>query len=73
MLELTEYLLETKKEDYYLVKIATNETHFTKQNENFILYSGVPVIVGIITGKRSFFDYFLTPFKSGLSFALSER
>ncbi len=62
-----------EKEDYYLVKIATNETHFTKQNENFILYSGVPVIVGIITGKRSFFDYFLTPFKSGLSFALSER
>ena len=39
-----------EKKDYYLVKIATNETH-AKQNENFILYSGVPVIVGIITGK----------------------
>ncbi len=62
-----------EKEDYYLVKIETNESHFTKQNENFRLYSGVPVIVGIITGKRSFYDYFLTPFKSGLSFALSER
>ena len=45
----------------------------TKQDERFKLYSGVPVIVGVITGKRSFIDYFLTPFKSGLSFALSER
>ncbi len=61
------------KEDYYLVKIETNETSFSKQDERFKLYSGVPVVVGVITGKRSFFDYFLTPFKSGFSFALSER
>ena len=39
----------------------------------FRLYSGVPVVVGVITGKRSFIDYFLTPFKSGFSFAFSER
>ena len=61
------------KEDYYLVKIETNETSFSKQDERFKLYSGVPVVVGVITGKRSFVDYFLTPFKSGFSFALSER
>ena len=64
---------KNEEEDYYLVKIETNETSFTKQNESFRLYSGVPVVVGVITGKRSFIDYFLTPFKSGLSFAFSER
>ena len=64
---------KNEEEDYYLVKIETNETSFTKQNESFRLYSGVPVVVGVITGKRSFIDYFLTPFKSGFSFAFSER
>ncbi len=61
------------EESYYLVKIETSETSFSKSNENFKLYSGVPVIVGIVTGKRSFIDYFLTPFKSDITFALSER
>ena len=37
------------------------------------LYSGVPVLVGIITGKRSFIDYFTTPFRNKITFALSER
>ena len=64
---------KNEKEDYYLVKIETDETSFSKNDETFRLYSGVPVVVGIITGKRSFIDYFLTPFKSGLTFALSER
>ena len=64
---------KNEEEDFYLVKIETNETSFTKQNESFRLYSGVPVVVGVITGKRSFIDYFLTPFKSGFSFAFSER
>ena len=61
------------EESYYLVKIETSETSFSKRSENFKLYSGVPVLVGIVTGKRSFFDYFLTPFKSDITFALSER
>ena len=64
---------KNEEEDFYLVKIETNEKSFTKQNESFRLYSGVPVVVGVITGKRSFIDYFLTPFKSGFSFAFSER
>ena len=63
----------TESEDYYLVKIETNEVSFKKQNELFKLYSGVPVIIGIITGKRSFTEYFLSPFKSSMTFALSER
>jgi len=58
---------------YYLVKVETKETSFSKQNEFFKLYSGVPVMVGIVIGKRSFVDYFLTPFKSDVTFALSER
>ena len=62
-----------KDEDYYLVKIETNEKSSMKQNESFKLYSGVPVIIGIITGKRSFIEYFVSPFKSKFSFALSER
>ena len=62
-----------ENEDYYLVKIETNENSFMKQNESFKLYSGVPVIIGIITGKRSFVEYFVSPFKSKFSFALSER
>ena len=60
-------------EGYYLVKIETNEDSFFKGDEMFSLYSGVPVKVGIITGKRSFIDYFFTPFKKNISFALSER
>ena len=64
---------DKNEENYYLVKIETTETSFSKENENFELFSGVPVIVGIITGKRSFIDYFLTPFKNKISFALSER
>ena len=60
-------------ESYYLVKIETNEKSFSKRNEDFKLYSGVPVVVGIITGKRSFIDYFITPFRNKLTFALSER
>ena len=46
---------------------------FSKRDEDFKLYSGVPVVVGIITGKRSFIDYFITPFRNKLTFALSER
>ena len=60
-------------ESYYLVKIETNEKSFSKRDEDFKLYSGVPVVVGIITGKRSFIDYFITPFRNKLTFALSER
>ena len=64
---------DKNEESYYLVKIETKETSFSKKDENFELFSGVPVMVGIITGKRSFVDYFLTPFKDKVSFALSER
>ena len=35
-----------ENEDYYLVKIETNEKSFMKQNESFKLYSGVPVMIG---------------------------
>ncbi len=65
--------VSNQEEDFYLVKIETNDTVFRKSNETFKLYSGVPVVIGIITGKRSFIDYFLSPFKFRFSFALSER
>ena len=42
-----------KEEGYYLVKVETLENSFNKKNENFKLYSGVPVLVGIITGKEA--------------------
>ena len=58
---------------FYLVKVETSENSFARKNEEYKLLSGVPVMVGIITGKRSFMDYFLTPFITGASFALSER
>lgn len=58
---------------FYLVKVETSENSFARKNEEYRLLSGVPVMVGIITGKRSFMDYFLTPFITGASFALSER
>lgn len=58
---------------YYLVKIETEETSFYKDNEVYVLYPGIPVIAGIITGNRSFLDYFMTPLKQNISFALSER
>ena len=34
---------------YYLVKIETNETSFFKNDEVYVLYSGIPVVAGIIT------------------------
>ena len=61
------------EEGFYLVKVETSENSFSRDGENYKLSSGVPVMVGIITGKRSFFDYFFTPFQKNLSFALSER
>ncbi len=61
------------QEGFYLVKVETSENSFSRNNEEYKLFSGVPVTVGIITGKRSFIDYFLTPFMKGTSFALSER
>lgn len=61
------------EEGFYLVKVETSENSFARKNEEYKLLSGVPVMVGIITGKRSFMDYFLTPFITGTSFALSER
>ena len=61
------------EEGFYLVKVETSENSFARKNEEYRLLSGVPVMVGIITGKRSFMDYFLTPFMTGASFALSER
>jgi len=61
------------EEGFYLVKVETSEDSFSRKDEKFMLFSGVPVIVGIITGKRSFMDYFLTPFMTGVTFALSER
>ena len=64
---------KNEEEGYYLVKVETLQNSFNKKNENFKLYSGVPVTVGIVIGKRSFLDYFLSPFKSNVSFALSER
>ncbi len=61
-------------ESFYLVKVETKDSSFfSRGNETFQLYSGVPVIVGIITGKRSFIDYFISPFKSKINFSLSER
>ena len=61
------------QEGFYLVKVETSENSFSRNNEEYKLFSGVPVTVGIITGKRSFMDYFLTPFMTGATFALSER
>ena len=61
------------EEGFYLVKVETSENSFARKNEEYKLLSGVPVMVGIITGKRSFMDYFLTPFITGATFALSER
>ena len=37
---------DKNEESYYLVKIETKETSFSKKDENFELFSGVPVIVG---------------------------
>ena len=62
-----------KEEGYYLVKVETLENSFNKKNENFKLYSGVPVLVGIITGKRSFIDYFITPFRNKITFCFIRK
>lgn len=66
--------ISSKDDDgFYLVKVETSENSFSRKNEEYKLFSGVPVMVGIITGKRSFVDYFLTPFMTNATFALSER
>ena len=66
--------ISSKDEDgFYLVKVESSENSFARKNEEYKLLAGAPVMVGIITRKRSFMDYFLTPFITGASFALSER
>ena len=66
--------ISSKEDDgFYLVKVETAENSFKRKNEEFKLFSGVPVMVGIVTGKRSFLDYFFTPFIANTTFALSER
>lgn len=66
--------ISSKEDDgFYLVKIETSENSFSRKGEEYKLFSGVPVMVGIVTGKRSFLDYFFTPFIAQSTFALSER
>ena len=64
---------QNTKEKKNNVKIETDQNSFVKGNEIYKLYSGVPVAVGIITGRRSFLDYFLSPFLNKITFSLSER
>ena len=40
------------EEGFYLVKVETSENSFARKNEEYKLLSGVPVMVGIITGKE---------------------
>ena len=50
---------KNEEEDFYLVKIETDETSFSKQDERFKLYSGVPVIVESLQEKEVLLIIFL--------------
>lgn len=60
------------KQIYYLayVKINDNQLHLLK---NIKLYQGMPVQVMIMTQKRTFWDYIVTPIIESLNRAFREE
>ena len=58
---------------YYLVRISMVEKVFFNGPTRYELVPGVVVSAGILTGRRSVFEYLMGPFTQGIHFALSER
>ena len=58
---------------FYKILVKTDKNFFDSGEQRYELVPGVKVIVNIHTGKRTVFDYMLTPFKQMWSEALRER
>lgn len=58
---------------YYVVRIATENDYFGKDDFRYPLKPGVMVQAGIVTGERSVLGYLMSPLTSSVPFALSER
>ena len=66
-------LVNQEGSPYYIVRITTEQNHFQKGRDRYILVPGVVVSAGILTGQRTVLEYILDPFMRGMAFALSER
>lgn len=58
---------------YYRVRIETSADRFESAGQSYRLIPGVQVIASIITGSRSLFSYFMSPFLSTSATAFRER
>jgi membrane fusion protein, adhesin transport system len=58
---------------YYRVRIETSADRFESAGQSYRLIPGVQVIASIITGNRSLFSYFMSPFLSTSATAFRER
>lgn len=58
---------------YYRVRIETNVDRFESGGQSYRLIPGVQVVASIITGDRSLFSYFMSPFLSASVTAFRER
>lgn len=58
---------------HYRVRIETNVDRFESSGQSYRLIPGVQVVASIITGDRSLFSYFMSPFLSASATAFRER
>lgn len=60
-------------ETFYRVRVATGADSFRRGGEQYRLFPGMRVIVGIHTGSRTVLEYLVDPFLGSLSRGLQER
>ncbi len=58
---------------YYLVRVESQQDHFTSGDATYQLFPGMAVMVHIHTGKRTVLHYIIEPFAARFSGALQER
>lgn len=62
-----------QEEDYYRVRVRTDETALYRQGEELLIKPGMQAQVDILTGEKTVMDYLLKPFKKAAQTALRER
>jgi adhesin transport system membrane fusion protein len=58
---------------YYLVRVETQQDHFTSGDATYRLFPGMAVMVHIHTGKRTVLQYIIEPFAARFTGAMQER
>jgi adhesin transport system membrane fusion protein len=62
-----------QQEDYYRVRVRTDETALHHNGDELLIKPGMKAQVDILTGEKTVMDYILKPFKKAARSALRER